>query len=165
MALMQVCFGGRIAEQIFCDDISSGAHSDIMQATRIAKQMVSTWGMSDKLGPISFDGNVDMNRIYFVPNEKDYSERTAEEIDTEVKKLVDEAYKKAKDLILANKDKLEGIAQSLLKYETLDAEDVKLILEGKELNKPTVADLLESEQAKKDEENKEQQAEPEEKKQ
>jgi cell division protease FtsH len=149
MALLQVCFGGRIAEEIFCDDISSGAQSDIQQATKIAKQMILTWGMSEQLGLISYgpdSGLKDM--IYVMPGEKEYSERTAEEIDSEVKKITDEAYKKAKELIEANKDKLEQITKALLKYETLDADDVNLILEGGELDKPTVSDLLAAEQAK-----------------
>ena len=149
MALLQVCFGGRIAEETFCDDISSGAQTDIEQATRIAKQMVLTWGMSNELGPISYVPELGYkDLIYVVPSEKEYSEKTAEAIDNEVKKITDEAYKKAKELIESNKDKLERIAKALLKYETLDANDVKLILEGGQLDKPTVGDLLAAEQAK-----------------
>jgi len=149
MALLQVCFGGRISEEIFCDDISSGAQSDIEQATRIARQMVLTWGMSDELGLISYESDMGIkDMIYLAPGEKEYSEKTAEAIDREVKRITDEAYKKAKELMEANKDKLERIAKALLKYETLDASDVKLILEGGELDKPTVGDLLAAEQAK-----------------
>ena len=149
MALLQVCFGGRVAEEIFCDDISSGAQSDIQQATNIAKQMVLTWGMSKQLGPISYGPDLGIKDIiYAMPPEKDYSERTAESIDSEIKSLTDEAFTKAKDLIEANKDKLENIAKALLKYETLDADEVKLILEGGLLDKPTVADLLAAEQVK-----------------
>ena len=149
IALLQVCFGGRIAEEMFCDDISSGAQSDIQQATRIAKQMILTWGMSDQLGLINYGPDMDIkDMMYIMPGEKEYSEKTAEAIDNEVKKVADEAYKKAKELIEANRDKLERIAKALLKYETLDADDVKLILEGGELDKPTVADLLAVEQAK-----------------
>ncbi len=149
MALMQVCFGGRIAEEIFCDDISSGAESDIQQATKISRQMVVTWGMSDKLGLVSYEEDSGFDRmIYAMPGEKDYSEKTAEDIDAEVKRLTDEAYKSARELIEANKDKLENIANALLKYETLDAADVKMILEGGTLDKPTVADLLAAERAK-----------------
>jgi cell division protease FtsH len=149
MALLQVCFGGRVAEEMFCDDISSGAQSDIQQATNIAKQMILTWGMSKQLGPISYGPDLGIkDMVYAMPPEKDYSERTAESIDSEIKSLTDEAYTKAKDLIEANKDKLENIARALLKYETLDADEVKLILEGGHLDKPTVADLLAAEQAK-----------------
>ena len=149
MALLQVCFGGRIAEEIFCDDISSGAQSDIQQTTRIARQMILTWGMSDELGLISYGPDSSLkDMIYIMPGEKEYSEKTAEAIDGEIKKITDEAYKKARDLIEANKDKLERIAKALLKYETLDADDVEVILKGGRLDKPTVSDLLAAEQAK-----------------
>ncbi|UCG47546.1 MAG: ATP-dependent zinc metalloprotease FtsH [Phycisphaerales bacterium] len=149
MALLQVCFGGRIAEELFCDDVSSGAQSDIQQATNIARQMILTWGMSRDLGPISYGPDfVSKDIIYGLPGEREYSEKTAELVDSEVKRLTDEAYKKAREVIEANKDKLAGIAKALLKYETLDAEDVKLILEGGTLDKPTVTDLLAAEQAK-----------------
>ena len=154
IALLQVCFSGRIAEEMFCDDISSGAQSDIRQATRIARQMILTWGMSEQLGLISYEpdfGPGARDQMYLMPGEKEYSEKTAEAIDGEVKKITGEAYKKAKELIEANKDNLEQIAKALLKYETLDAADVKLILEGGELDKPTVGDLLAAEQAKNEE--------------
>ena len=147
-ALLQVCFGGRIAEAMFCDDISSGAQSDIEQATRIAKQMVLTWGMSDRLGPVSYgpDGTRDMG--FLMQAEREYSETTAEAIDAEIRRILDEAYAEARQLIEENKARLEGIATALLKYETLDADDVKLILAGGQLDKPTVGDLLAAEQAK-----------------
>jgi len=151
MALLQVCFGGRIAEELFCDDISSGAQYDIKQATRIARQMVLTWGMSSTLGLISYgDGPSDMsNEIYYpFKAEKDYSEKTAEAIDAEIRKITSEAYSKAKELITANEQKLQRIAQALLKYETLDADDVNFVLEGGTLDKPTVSTLLEAEEAK-----------------
>jgi len=149
MALLQVCFGGRIAEEMFCDDISSGAQADIQQATNIAKQMVLTWGMSDELGLISYSPDFAVkDLVYVMPGEKEYSDKTAETIDREVKKITDEAYKKARELIEANKDKLEQIGKALLKYETLDADDVNLILTGGQLEKPTVADLLAAEQAR-----------------
>jgi len=86
--------------------------------------------------------------MFMMPGSKDYSEKTAEAIDIEVKKITDLAYKQARELIETNKDKLEQIAKTLLKYETLDADDVTLILEGGEVDKPTVADLLVAEQAK-----------------
>jgi ATP-dependent Zn proteases len=151
MALLQVCFGGRIAEEMFCDDISSGAQSDIQQATRIARQMVQTWGMSEQIGLVSYEPDSAMNdMVYVMPGEKNFSEKTAEAIDSELKKITGEAYKKAKELISANKDKLEQIAKALLKYETLDANDVKLILDGGRLDKPTVSELLAAEQTKND---------------
>ena len=149
MALLQVCFGGRIAEELFCDDISSGAQNDIQTATNIAKQMVLTWGMSHELGPISYGPDLGIkDLVYGMPAEREYSERTAEAIDGEVKKVTDEAYNKARELIETNRDKLEGIAKALLKYETLDADEVQLILDGGFPDKPTVTDLLAAEQAK-----------------
>ncbi len=148
VALIQVCFAGRIAEEIFCDDISSGAQSDIEQATRITRQMVLTWGMSDELGPVSYGPDNTAKESFVVQTEREYSEKTAEQIDIEVKRIMEEAYKQARTLIEENRVKLERIARALLKYETLDADDVKLILEGGELDKPTVGDLLAAEQAK-----------------
>ena len=149
MALLQVCFGGRIAEEIFCGDISSGAQSDIQQASNIARQMVLTWGMSSELGLISYSPDFAVkDLVYVIPGEKEYSEKTAETIDKEVKRITDEAYQKAKEVIEPNKDKLDQIAKALLKYETLDADDVNLILAGGHLEKPTVSDLLAAEQAK-----------------
>ncbi len=149
MALLQVCFGGRIAEELFCDDISSGAQSDIQQATNIAKQMVLTWGMSDELGPISYGPDLGIkDAVYMAPPEREYSEKTAETIDREVKRITDEAYTKTKELIEVNKDRLSNVAAALLKYETLDSDEVTLILEGGILDKPTVTDLLAAEQAK-----------------
>ncbi|MBN1787780.1 MAG: ATP-dependent zinc metalloprotease FtsH [Sedimentisphaerales bacterium] len=145
MAEMQVCFGGRIAEELFCDDISSGAQADIKMATTFAREMVQTWGMSSELGPIDYSPQ---QPDYFGLGGQDYSEKTAEVIDIEVKKLIDEAYNSAKKVIEDNRDKLEAIAQALLKYETLDASEVKILLDGGELNKPTVGDLLRAEQEK-----------------
>jgi cell division protease FtsH len=148
-ALLQVCFGGRIAEELSCGDLSSGAQGDIEQATRIAKQMILTWGMSEKLGPISYDHDASgQDLIYGLPMEKEYSEKTAEVIDAEIKAITDDAYQKAKALIEANRENLDRIAKALLKYETLDAEDVKLLLAGGILDKPTVTGLLAAEQAK-----------------
>ncbi|MCP4454898.1 MAG: ATP-dependent zinc metalloprotease FtsH, partial [Planctomycetes bacterium] len=149
LALMQVCFGGRIAEVLFCDDVSSGAQSDIDQATSIARQMIVTWGMSDKLGPISYGTDNGMgDPSYLLPSPREYSEQTAQEIDTEIRCLVDETYKDAQILIEANKGKLDDVAQALLKYETLDALEVKVILDGERLDKPTVSELLAMEQVK-----------------
>ena len=151
MAQLQICFGGRIAEKMFCDDISSGAQSDIQMATSLVRQMVTTWGMSEKLGPVAYEPQTGMEQIYFpMPNDKEYSDKTAEEIDAEVKRFMDQAYNMAKELMQTNRDKVETIANALLKYETLDAEDVKVILDGGQLDKPTVTDLLAAEQAKAD---------------
>ncbi|RKY09083.1 MAG: cell division protein FtsH [Planctomycetota bacterium] len=146
LANLQVCFGGRVAEALFCDDITSGAQSDIQQATNIAREMVTEWGMAEELGPIKYSPDTGPEAYYSMGPE--YSQKTAEAIDREVKRLIDDAYAKVKDLIESQKDKVEALTQALLKYETLDAEDVKRILDGKTLDKPTVADLLKLEQEK-----------------
>jgi cell division protease FtsH len=105
--------------------------------------------MSEDLGPISYGPDLGVkDMVYGMPPEKDYSERTAEAIDAEIKKVTDQAYTQAKELIEANRERLENIGKALLKYETLDADEVQLILEGGVLDKPTVTDLLAAEQAK-----------------
>ena len=144
-AMLRVCFGGRIAEDLFCGDISSGASADIGTATGIARTMVVDWGMSDKLGMIRYSG--EPNQM-FAPMIKDHSDTTAELIDTEIKAIVDKAYAETTELIQTNRDALERIAQALLKYETLGAEEIQQIIDGKTLDKPTVADLLEHEKTK-----------------
>jgi cell division protease FtsH len=146
MAQLQVCFGGRVAEELFCDDISSGAQADIQTATALAREMVQTWGMSDAVGPIDYSTQV--QDFYFGFGSQEHSQRTSEIIDTEVKKLIDQAFKNSRDIISANRDKLQAVAEALLKYETLDAAEVKIITEGGLLNKPTVGDLLKVEQEK-----------------
>jgi cell division protease FtsH len=120
---------GRIAEEIVSGDISSGAAGDIQQATNMARAMVTQWGMSDKLGMIQY--GTDDEYIFLgreVARAKAYSESTAEEIDAEVKRIIDEAYQIAKHLIQANLDKLELIARSLLEFETLDGTQVEEIV-------------------------------------
>jgi len=146
MAELQVCFGGRIAEELFCDDISSGAQADIQAATAMAREMVQTWGMSDVLGPIDY--STQTQDYYFGMLGQEHSQKTAEIIDAEVKKLVDQAYKAAREIIEKNRDKLQAVAEALLKYETLDAAEVKTITEGGSLSKPSVGDLLKVEQEK-----------------
>ena len=147
LAQLQICFGGRIAEAMFCDDITSGASSDIRQATMLARGMIMEWGMGEELGPINYAPDIN-SESYFGNMTPDYSQRTAETIDNEIKRLIDAAYAKVKDLINTNRSKLEGIAQALIKYETLDAEEVRIIIEGGQLEKPTVADLLAAEHKK-----------------
>ncbi|AQT67184.1 ATP-dependent zinc metalloprotease FtsH [Anaerohalosphaera lusitana] len=148
-AQLQVCFGGRIAEEIFCDDITSGAASDIKQATAMAKEMILSWGMGEGLVPLDYSGN---QRESFYPGATpEYSEKTAEMIDTEVKELISRSYEAAKKLLESNREKVEALAEALLKYETLDAKDVEMILEGGTLDKPTVAELLAAEQKRSEE--------------
>jgi cell division protease FtsH len=120
---------GRIAEEYVTDDISSGAAMDIQQATQLAKAMVMHWGMSEKLGNVLYG---ESQEYVFLGRDmmrtKDYSEATAQEIDTEVKRIVDGAFQTAKELIESNHDKLELVANSLLEYETLDGAQVTEIV-------------------------------------
>ena len=123
--------GGRIAEEIMFDDISAGASSDIQRATELARKMVVEWGMSEKLGFMSFGKNneVFIGRDYQVQNQ--YSEHTAQIIDDEIKKIIDENYKRAKELLLSKKDLLESMADLLLKEETIYGEEVDDLIAGK----------------------------------
>ncbi|MBX3388890.1 MAG: ATP-dependent zinc metalloprotease FtsH [Phycisphaeraceae bacterium] len=144
-ATMRVLCGGRIAEQKAMNDASSGASMDITQVTSLARTMIVEWGMSRKLGFVRYAG-MD-TREYFMP-EKTYSEETAKDIDDEVRRMVDEAYADAQRLLEENWDKVVHVADALIKYETLSADDVHRLMRGEELAKPTVADLLRAEAAR-----------------
>lgn len=135
----QICvlMGGRAAEEIaFNGEISTGSAQDIKQATQIAKKMVCEWGMSEKIGPLSFGAR---EETVFLGKEivqrDDISEKTAIEIDSEVKRIVTEQYRRAKEIITKNRDKLERLAKALLKYEVLDRKEIEKVLAGEELNK------------------------------
>ena len=144
-AMLCVFLGGRQAEEIFCHDVSSGAAADIAQATEIARKMVLDWGMSDQLGFVRYSN--DQASMPF-GDQKEYSQQTAEVIDREVKAIIDQAYQASRKLLLDNRETLERIAQAVLRYETLNADEVDQIVQGKKLDKPTVGDLLMREEAK-----------------
>ena len=138
-ATMRVICGGRIAEAKAMDDVSSGASSDIQQVTRLARAMILEWGMSSKLGFINYMG--EDTRESFIPD-KDYSDDTARVIDEEVRRLVDESYTDAERMLLDNWEKVEAVAQALIKYENLTADEVHKLMRGESLGRSTVADLL-----------------------
>ncbi len=127
--LIAMTMGGRIAEELITDDISTGAAGDIQQATGMARAMVMHYGMSDRLGMIQYG---DAQEYVFLGRDmmrsKDYSEATAQAIDAEVKRLIDDGYKRANDLITTHRDKLEAIANALLEHETLDGKQVEEIV-------------------------------------
>ncbi len=135
--IIAVTMAGRIAEEIISDDISTGAAGDIQQATQMARAMVTQWGMSDKLGMVQYG---DHNEYVFLGREmtrgKEYSERTAQDIDNEVKRIIDEAFKVAKDIIDKYRDKLEIIANCLLEYETLEGSQVEEIIQTGKFTPP-----------------------------
>ncbi|MDE3045140.1 MAG: ATP-dependent zinc metalloprotease FtsH [Verrucomicrobiota bacterium] len=126
-----VLMGGRAAEEIFVQDMSSGAQHDILQATKIARSMVCEWGMSDELGTVTYDERTDAGQYLGMANyhEKSYSNETAQQIDQEVKKLIDEAHKRALTILEENRDKVQLMADMLMEFETLDSTDVKEIME------------------------------------
>jgi cell division protease FtsH len=125
-----VLLGGRVAEEIVFGEISTGAHNDLYRATDIAKSMVKQYGMSEKLGYVTYEGErkplfLDVNPSF---GTKDYSEETAREIDTEVKKIIDETYLRVKELLSEKRDLLEKVAQTLLEKETIDGEALRQLI-------------------------------------
>ena len=136
-----VAMGGRVAEEIVFGQITTGASNDIHTATELARKMVCEWGMSDKLGPLHFGRNDEMVFLGrdFVEH-KEYSEQTAREIDGEIRRIVMENYDRAKQLVLANLDKLKILAEALLERETLDAAEIDILITGGKLDRtPEVA--------------------------
>jgi cell division protease FtsH len=128
-----VMMGGRLAEEIFLNQMSTGAGNDIERATEMSRKMVCEWGMSS-LGPLTFGKKEE--QIFLgreLSQHRDFSEETAREIDSEVRRLVNTGYEKAKSVILENRDAMVRIALALLEREVLDANELKLILEGKQL--------------------------------
>src|SRR6476469_5063273 len=132
-ARLAILMGGRIAEEIFLNQMTTGAGNDIERATELARKMVCEWGMST-LGPLTFGKKEE--QIFLgreLAQHRDFSEETAREIDSEVRRLVNTGYEKAKSIILEHRDAMVRIALALLEREVLDANELKLILEGKQL--------------------------------
>lgn len=140
-ANLAVAFGGRVAEELVFGEISHGARDDIKRATELARQMVCEFGMSEVLGPINYSDN---EETLFLGREitrtRHISEQTAREIDREVKRLVDEAYHRAKDLLLKHREILDRLAAALLKHETLLGDEVRQILRGEAIRVPAPAE-------------------------
>jgi cell division protease FtsH len=132
--------GGRIAEELIFDELTTGAGNDIERATELARKMVCEWGMSEKMGPLSFgakEGEVFLGRDMMQAS--DYSEGTAREIDAEVRRIVNEQYARARKLLEEQTDLLHAMAKALLEYETIDGSDIKELQEAGTLSreKPT----------------------------
>lgn len=127
-----VLMGGRAAEELFVKDMSSGAQHDIMQATKIARSMVCEWGMSDALGTVTYDERSEAGQYLGGSgyHEKNYSDETAQAIDKEVKMLIDEAHKRALQILTENKDKVQLMTDMLMEFETLDSKDIQEIMNG-----------------------------------
>ena len=133
--------GGRAAEELFLGDISVGASNDIERATKLAKDMVARYGMSEKIGTVSYldDGEVFIGRDY--QNTKSYSEQVAGTIDQEVKTLIDRAYDQCRDILKKDSDKLQQLADYLLANESITGEQFKNLMEGKELGEASATSL------------------------
>ena len=128
-----IMMGGRVAEELFLHQMTTGAGNDIEQATELARKMVCEWGMSS-LGPLTFGKKEE--QIFLgreIAQHRDYSEDTAIKIDQEVRRIADDGYKAAVDVLSGHRDTLEKIAQMLLEREVLDANEIQMIIEGKEL--------------------------------
>jgi len=130
---LATAYGGRAAEEVFLHQMSTGAGSDIESATDLARRMVCEYGMS-RLGPLTFGKKEE--QIFLgreISQHRDFSEETARQIDLEVRRLIDEAYQSAHTLVESNADAMHRLAAALLERETIDAEEVRLLIEGKEL--------------------------------
>ncbi|KAA3655132.1 MAG: ATP-dependent metallopeptidase FtsH/Yme1/Tma family protein [Proteobacteria bacterium] len=127
-----VLFGGRIAEEIFMKQMTTGASNDFQRATDMARRMVTQWGMSDVLGPMVYgeeDGEIFLGRQ--VTTHKNVSESTMQKVDAEIRRILDQQYALARNLIENNADKVEAMTQALLEWETLDAEQLNDIMDGR----------------------------------
>jgi cell division protease FtsH len=128
---ISVLFGGRIAEELFMNQMTTGAANDFERATEIARRMVTQWGMSDTLGPMVYgenEGEVFLGRS--VTTHKNVSESTLQRVDYEIHRIIDEQYQVARKLIEGSRDKIEAMTKALLEWETLDADQLNDIMAG-----------------------------------
>ena len=150
-----VLLGGRIAEEVMFGSLTTGAGNDIERATDIARRMVCEWGMSEKLGPLAYgkkEESLFLGRD-FGSRQADYSEHTAQEIDEEVRGIVQRQYARVRELLEASKDKLEVLGRALMDRETLDSEEIMAVMEGRDLparEKVVIPTYADRERAKKE---------------
>ncbi len=134
---ISVLFGGRIAEEVFMDQMTTGASNDFERATQIARDMVTRYGMTDELGPMVYadnEGEVFLGRS--ITKTTNMSEETMQKVDQQIRKIIDEQYALARKLIEDNKDKMHAMARALLEWETIDAEQIEDIMQGREPRPP-----------------------------
>jgi cell division protease FtsH len=127
-----VLFGGRIAEELFMNQMTTGASNDFQRATDLARRMVTQWGMSDALGPMVYgeeEGEIFLGRS--VTTHKNMSEASLQKVDGEIRRIIDEQYALARRLLEENRDKVEAMTAALLEWETIDADQINDIMEGK----------------------------------
>ncbi|MEZ5850767.1 MAG: ATP-dependent zinc metalloprotease FtsH [Hyphomicrobiaceae bacterium] len=135
-ARIAMTFGGRVAEQLIYgeDHLNTGASNDIMQATDLARKMVTEWGMSEKLGPLRYNDN--QQEVFLghsVTQHQNMSEETSRIIDAEVRRIVTDGYNKAREVIFGNRDNLEAITQALMEFETISGEECQMVMRGEKI--------------------------------
>jgi len=160
---LAVMFGGRIAEEVFMHQMTTGASNDFERATDTARKMVTQWGMSDNLGPMVYgenEGEVFLGRS--VTSHKNVSEATMQKVDAEIRRIIDEQYTLARKLIEDNKDKIEAMTQALLEWETINSDQIKDIMDGRTSRPPQAPQSSTDDKSKpvKSEEEKQPDAEP-----
>jgi len=132
LSTITVLFGGRIAEELFMDQMTTGASNDFQRATDLARRMVTQWGMSDTLGPMVYgeeEGEIFLGRS--VTTHKNMSEASLQKVDAEIRRILDEQYALARRLLEENRDKVEAMTAALLEWETIDADQINDIMDGK----------------------------------
>src|SRR5690606_2853625 len=137
---LAIMMGGRVAEEMKFgkENITSGAASDIDQATKLARAMVTRWGFSDKLGQVAYGDNQEEVFLgHSVARTQNMSEETQQKIDDEVRRLIDEAYEKARQILTEQHDGWVAVAEGLLEYETLSGEEIRAIIRGEKVNRGT----------------------------
>ena len=137
MSTIAVLFGGRIAEELFMNQMTTGASNDFQRATDLARRMVTQWGMSDALGPMVYgeeEGEIFLGRS--VTTHKSVSEETMRKVDEEVRRIIDQQYALARKTLEDNRDKVERMTRALLEWETIDAVQIDAIMEGREPQPP-----------------------------
>ena len=132
---ISILFGGRIAEEVFMKQMSTGASNDFERATKLARDMVTRYGMSDKLGTMVYVGQ-DQDSFFGAMSSKTISEATQQKVDAEIRRILDEQYSVARKLIEKNRRKVEAMAKALLEYETIDADQINDIMAGKKARPP-----------------------------
>ena len=132
---ISILFGGRIAEEVFMKQMSTGASNDFERATKLARDMVTRYGMSDKLGTMVYVGQ-DQDSFFGAMSSKTISEATQQKVDAEIRRILDEQYSVARKLIEKNRRKVEAMAKALLEYETIDADQINDIMAGKKVRPP-----------------------------
>ncbi len=152
LSTIAVLFGGRIAEEVFMHQMTTGASNDFERATDMARKMVTQWGMSDALGPMVYgenEGEVFLGRS--VTTHKNISEATMQKVDTEIRHIIDQQYALARDLIETHRDKIEAMTAALLEWETIDADQINDIMAGKPPRPPKPSQSAQVQKPPKDE--------------